>query len=120
MSRFRARFQDPDGVRHNGFPTFGWRMAPAHLATRRQLRARGLCPGGNPVVAQLLWAAGRETRVAYFYDLRTARPKRVPTRAQLAALDKAMAARRTCPKCAQVKDYCIPTSLGACVDCAEA
>jgi hypothetical protein len=72
------------------------------------------------VVAQLLWAAGRKTKVAYFYDLRTARPKRVPTAAQLAALGKAMAARRTCPDCGQVKAYCIPRSLGACVDCADA
>lgn len=116
MSRYRAKYQDPDGTRH-GIPTYSWHAAPTHLATRRQLRERGLCPGGNPVVAQLLWAAGRTTKVAYFYDLRTATPKRTPSPAQLAALDKAMAARRTCPKCGQVKDYCIPRSLGACVDC---
>jgi hypothetical protein len=119
VSRYRAKYQDPTGSRY-GIPTYGWRMAPAHLATRRQLRAQGLCPGGNPVVAQLMWAAGRKVRVAYFYDLRTARPKRVPSPSQLAALDKAMTTRRTCPKCGQVKDYCIPTSLGACPDCADA
>lgn len=118
MSRFRAKYQDPDGARY-GIPTFAWHMAPPHLATRRQLRDRGLCPGGNPVVAQLMWAAGRTTRVAYFYDLRTARPKRVPSPAQLAALDKAMTARRTCPKCGQVKPYCIPRSLGSCPECAD-
>jgi hypothetical protein len=119
VSRYRAKYQDPDGARHNGFPTYGWRAAPEHLATRRQLRERGLCPGGKPVVAQLLWAAGRRTKVAYFYDLTHAKPKRVPSPAQLAALGKAMTARRTCPKCGQVKDYCIPTSLGTCPDCAD-
>lgn len=118
MSRFRAKYQDPDGTRHNGFPTYGWRMAPAHLATRRQLRELGLCPGGSPVVAQLLWAAGRKTKVAYLYDLSTSRPKRIPSPAQLTALDKAMTARRTCPSCRQVKPYCIPVSLGTCPDCA--
>jgi hypothetical protein len=119
VSRFRAKFQDPDGTRY-GIPTYGWRMAPAHLATRRQLRARGLCPGGNPVVAQLMWAAGRATKAAYFYDLRTATPKRIPSPAQLAALQRAMTARRTCPECGQVKPYVIPRSLGTCPECADA
>jgi hypothetical protein len=72
------------------------------------------------VVAQLLWKAGRETRVAYFYDLRSAKPKRVPTPAQLEALAKAMTARRTCPTCRQDKGYVIPSSLGQCPTCADA
>ena len=117
MARYRAGFQDPEGARW-GFPTYGWRTAPDHLATRRQLRARGLCPGGAGVVAQLLWKAGRKTRVAYFYDVRLAKPKRTPTPAQLEALAKANAARRTCPTCRQDKGYVIPTSLGQCPTCA--
>jgi hypothetical protein len=117
VARYRAKFQDPDGARW-GFPTYGWRAAPTHLATRRQLRACGLCPGGKPVVAQLMWVAGRKTRVAYLYDLAHARPKRTATAAQLRALGKAMAARRTCPTCLQIKDYCIPRSLGQCPECA--
>ena len=119
MARYRAKFQDPDGARW-GFPSYAWHAAPEHLATRRQLRDRGLCPGGAGVVAQLLWKAGRETRVAYFYDLRRAKPKRVPTPAQLEALAKANAARRICPTCWQDRGYVIPTSLGQCPDCAAA
>lgn len=117
MSRYRAKFHDPDGKKF-GIPTFGWRTAPGHYATRRQLRARGLCPGGKPVVAQLMWAARHETWVAYLYDLDHAKPKRVPSPAQLEALGKAMKARRTCPDCGQDKGYTIPTSLGQCPDCA--
>lgn len=117
MSRYRAKFQDPDATRHRE-PTYGWRAAPDHLATRRQLRAEGLCPGGREPVARLMWAAGRKVRFAYLYDRSHARPKRVPSPAQLAALSKALTARRTCPECAQVQEYCIPTSLGACLDCA--
>lgn len=117
MARYRAKFQDPDGERWN-FPTYAWHAAPDHLATRAQLRARGLCPGGAGVVAQLMWKAGRRTRVAYFYDSRRAKPKRTPTPAQLEALAKANTARRTCPTCRIDKGYVIPTSLGECPDCA--
>jgi hypothetical protein len=118
VARYRAKFQDPDGARHN-FPTYAWHAAPEHLVTRRQLRDQGLCPGGAGVVAQLLWKAGRETRVAYFYDLRSAKPKRIPTAAQLEALAKANTARRTCPTCHQDKGYVIPASLGQCPACAD-
>lgn len=117
VSRYRERFQDPGAVRH-GVPTYAWRAAPDHLATRRQLRAEGLCPGGREPVARLLWAAGRKVRFAYLYDRTHARPKRVPSPAQVAALGKALAARRTCPQCRKDKGYTIPTSLGMCVDCA--
>lgn len=41
---------DPTGSVH-GIPTFPWRFAPDGYATRRQLRARGLRPGGQPVAA---------------------------------------------------------------------
>jgi hypothetical protein len=117
VSRYRAKFQDPDATRHP-VPTYGWRAAPDHLVTRRQLRAEGLCPGGREPVARLMWAAGRTTRFANLYDRTRARPKRVPSPAQLAALGKALIARQTCPECTQVREYCIPTSLGMCVDCA--
>ena len=117
MSRYRERFQDPDGAR-SGSPTYAWRAAPGHLLTRRQLRERGLCPGGRPPVARLLWSAGRTVRFAHLYDSTHARPKRVASPAQLAALGKALAARRVCPECKTERDYTIPTSLGICVDCA--
>ncbi|WP_019901596.1 RRQRL motif-containing zinc-binding protein [Salinispora arenicola] len=114
MSRIRAAFYDPEGNRY-GIPTYWWRGAPAGYATRRQLRERGLCPGGQPIAAQILW---RGVRAAYLYQLDLARPKRTASPAVLAALAKAMRARRTCPTCRTVRPYCIPLSLGECVDCA--
>ncbi|WP_131738663.1 RRQRL motif-containing zinc-binding protein [Actinomadura roseirufa] len=112
------RFMDPTGTRY-GIPTWPWRMAPAHLLTRRQLTARGLRPGGQPVCGQILWASRRRphVRAAYLYDVRFALPKRTATPRQLGALDKAMAARRTCPRCGEDAGYVLPTRYGACLDC---
>lgn len=97
------------------FPAFRYRLAPAGLATRRQLAACGLRPGGAEPVATLSW--GRDLRFAYLYDITKAKPKRPMTPKKWAALNKAMRARRTCPDCGVEGDYCIPTSLGACLDC---
>jgi len=110
-----ARFYDPTGARY-GLPTYPYRLAPPGLLTRRQLRAAGLSPGRQPIAAQILWRRGQ--RVAYLYRADLARTKRAATPAQLAALGRAVAARRTCPTCEQVKPYCIPRSLGECPDCA--
>ncbi|MGO9161858.1 MAG: RRQRL motif-containing zinc-binding protein [Streptosporangiaceae bacterium] len=105
---------DPDGTRY-GLPTYPWRWAPPGLATRRQLRAKGLRPGGQDICAQILWRRGK--RVAYLYAEQLALPKRVPTAAQLAAITKALTARRTCPACGACKPYYIPRSTGECLDC---
>ncbi|MFC4906614.1 RRQRL motif-containing zinc-binding protein [Actinomadura gamaensis] len=115
-----TRFYDPTGARY-GVPTYPWRMAPGHLLTRRQLAARGLRPGGQAVVAQVMWHSGRTrgVREAYLYDARLALPKRTASPRQRAALGKAMAARRTCPECRIDVGYVIPRSLGVCLDCAE-
>jgi len=59
----------------------------------------------------------RKDAVAYLYSIAAAKPKRVPTAAQLAAVEKALAARRICPSCGQDVGYCIPLSLGECIDC---
>ena len=114
---------DPTGERH-GLPTWSWGMAPAHLLTRTQLRNRGLRPGGQAPDGQVLWrsrkAAGNGwVRVAYLYDVRRARPKRTAAPAQLRALAKALAARRTCPRCGRDVGYVLPRRIGACLDCAE-
>jgi hypothetical protein len=109
-------FYDPDGTRY-GIPTYPWRSAPKGLLTVRQLRARGLRPGGQQPAAQILWRKGK--RVAYLYLTSLALPKRTATPAQLAALAAAMRARRTCPACGLEKPYCIPLSRGECNDCAE-
>ncbi len=115
-SRYRAKYWDPDGQVY-GIPTYWWKGAPEGLATRRQLRALGLCPGGHEPVAQVLWMRRRKDAVVYLYSIAAARPKRVPTPAQLAAVGKALAARRRCPSCGRDAGYCIPTSLGECIDC---
>lgn len=100
------------------FPTYRYRLAPDGLFTRRQLRARGLRPGGQPVAGQILWRRGQ--RIAYLYRIELARPVRPMTAARARALDAAMRARRTCPTCRTDRGYVIPTSLGACVPCADA
>jgi hypothetical protein len=110
-------FYDPTGARY-GRPTYPYRMAPTDLATTRQLKARGLRPGRQPIAAQIMWRKGK--RVAFLYRIDAAQPKLTPTPAQLAALDKAMTKRRTCPTCEQVKPYCIPGRFGECLDCAPA
>ncbi len=118
MARIRAAFHDPDGTRY-GIPTYWWQGAPPGYATRRQLRERGLCPGRQPIAAQVLWRGVGGSRAAYLYRLDLARPKRTATPAVRAALGKANRARRTCPTCRRVRPYVIPRSLGECLDCAS-
>ncbi|MFC0533138.1 RRQRL motif-containing zinc-binding protein [Phytohabitans kaempferiae] len=113
---FFLEFYDPDGQRF-GFPTFPYHCAPDGLVTRRQLRAAGLRPAGQPVIAQILWRHRKHTRTAYLYRRDLAKPKRQATDAQLIAVSKALLARRTCPTCGQVKDYYIPRRSGECLDC---
>jgi hypothetical protein len=107
-------FYDPTGAKY-GLPTYPYKMAPQGLATVRQLRKKGLRPGGQDIAAQILWRKGK--RCAYLYRVDLALPKRQATPAQLAALDRALTARRTCPACEQVKNYYIPRRTGACLDC---
>jgi hypothetical protein len=112
-------FYDPDGQRH-GLPTFPYRYAPDGYATRRQLRAQGLRPAGQPIAAQILWRHRNQRRVAYLYPIAGAKARRTATPAQQAAIAKALRARRTCPTCQQVKDYYIPRRHGECLDCIPA
>ena len=111
-----VQFYDPDGRRY-GIPTYPYHWAPKNLYTARQLRAKGLRPGGQSPIAQILWRRG--LRVAYLHRADLALPKRTATPAQLAALGKAMTARRTCPVCRAEKPYCIPRSAGLCNDCID-
>jgi hypothetical protein len=103
------------GWDHFGTPVFKFKWAPGGLATRRQLRAMRMCPGGQEPYALLVWRNGQ--RWAWLYRLDLARPSRVASPAQLNALDKAMEARRRCKLCGRVATYCIPTSDGRCVEC---
>jgi hypothetical protein len=100
-------------------PVFRWRLAPDGYATRRQLRARGLRPGGQDVAAELQRPRRRRgPLVAYLYRIDLAKPVRPMTDAKWAALAKANAARRTCHACRRDAGYVIPPSLGTCVPCA--
>ncbi|KOX44548.1 MULTISPECIES: RRQRL motif-containing zinc-binding protein [unclassified Streptomyces] len=100
-------------------PVYRWRLAPDGLATRRQLRARGLRPGGQDVAAQVERPRRRRgPLVAYLYSIEQAKPVRPMTPAKWAALAKANAARRICPACRRDAGYVVPPSLGMCVTCA--
>ncbi|GAA4105430.1 RRQRL motif-containing zinc-binding protein [Streptomyces hundungensis] len=99
-------------------PVYQWRLAPDGYATRRQLRARGLRPGGQDVAAQLERPRRRRgPLVAFLYRVDLAKPVRPMTPARRAALAKANAARRWCPTCRRDAGYVIPLSLGTCVPC---
>ncbi|MGW1138582.1 RRQRL motif-containing zinc-binding protein [Streptomyces zhihengii] len=114
----RADCFDPKGERF-GIPTFPWRCAPDGYATRRQLRAAGLRPGGQQVAAQCLRPRRRrDPLTAYLYRIDRAKPVRPMTPARRAALERANAARRQCPGCGRDAGYVIPASLGTCVPCA--
>ncbi|MFD8392695.1 RRQRL motif-containing zinc-binding protein [Streptomyces sp. NPDC059680] len=100
-------------------PVFRWRLAPDGYATYRQLRARGLRPGGQPVAAQLERPRRRRgPLIAYLYRVDLAKPVRPMTPARWAALAKANRVRRTCPACRRDAGYVIPASLGMCTPCA--
>ncbi|MFJ8048988.1 RRQRL motif-containing zinc-binding protein [Streptomyces luteogriseus] len=100
-------------------PVYPWRLAPDGLATRRQLRARGLRPGGQDVAAQLERPRRRRgPLVAYLYRVDQAKPVQPMTPAKWAALDRANTARRICPQCRTDAGYVISVELGVCVPCA--
>ncbi|QKV93316.1 hypothetical protein HUT19_22540 [Streptomyces sp. NA02950] len=100
-------------------PVYRWRLAPDGLATRRQLRALGLRPGGQDVAAELQRPRrARGPLVAYLYRIDGAKAVRPMTPARRAALARANRARRTCPLCRRDAGYVIPAALGACVPCA--
>ncbi|MGH3737126.1 MAG: RRQRL motif-containing zinc-binding protein [Micromonosporaceae bacterium] len=114
---------DPDG-RHYGVPVYLWRGAPDGVATRRQLAAMQLRPGGQDPVAMVLRPRRRrpaEPLVAYLYRVDLARPKRQVTAAMRAAVQTAVAARRVCGTCERRLTYIPPKSTGyRCWDCHEA
>ncbi|MFE5095976.1 RRQRL motif-containing zinc-binding protein [Streptomyces sp. NPDC056638] len=75
-----------------------------------------LSPGGHEPVAQLTWRGGK--RKAWLYRIDLAKPKRTPTLAQERALDRAMAARQTCPECGRRYFHCLRLrSVGSCEEC---
>ncbi|MFB7619283.1 RRQRL motif-containing zinc-binding protein [Kitasatospora sp. NPDC056181] len=119
------RHLDPTGERHGGMPTWAWGTAPDHLATRDQLRAKGLRPARRQQVAgQLEWGSSKARhcggiRVAYLYRIDEAVPIGPLTPARACGLAAAMRARRTCPTCRTERPYVISTRLGECAPCAD-
>ncbi|GAA3144710.1 hypothetical protein JOF29_005699 [Kribbella aluminosa] len=103
----------PGRVR-NGLPEFRFGQAPAGLSTRRQLRERGLSRGGQEPFARLTWK--REQRFAWLYVDDKAKTKRTPTNKQLAAVNKALAARKVCAECGPVEHF-VRTTDQLCGDC---
>lgn len=110
-----AVIHDPIGELH-GLPTYNWTTAPAHLATRRQLTAMGLRPGGQRPVGQIR----RRGLIGYLYQVDKAKPKFTLTPAKLRAVWLAAQSRRRCGDCAAQLDY-IPQqgapTYGRCWDC---
>jgi hypothetical protein len=107
---------DVDLYDDGSFPEYSFKQAPKGLATRRQLREMGLRPGGQEPVAQLTWRGGK--RFAWLYRIDLAKPVRPMTLAQEWALDRAMAARQTCPECGRRYFHCLRLrTVGSCEEC---
>ncbi|MFC7331390.1 RRQRL motif-containing zinc-binding protein [Marinactinospora rubrisoli] len=108
----------PDLNGSGTIPTYRYGWAPPTLATRRQLRALGLRPGGQDPVAQLLWRRGR--RRADLYEIAKAAKVRPMTPRRWRAVARALLARHTCRTCGEVFEHCLPRSTGwTCPPCAE-
>lgn len=87
---------DPNNPGDGSLPVFPRKQAGReNLATRRQLREMGLRPGGQEPAARIECRSGK--RFAWLFRIDLAKPKFQMTLAKEAALDKAMAARQTCP-----------------------
>lgn len=119
MARRIVRYWDPKGLRY-GIPTWPWGLAPEHLKTRDQIVALGLRTRG-PHVAQVMWDSRRSSdpRFARLWPVDSAGPPAPRSPAQLDSLAAANLARRTCPQCGLVRDYCLSTRLGICTTCAD-
>jgi hypothetical protein len=103
------------GYRRGDLIVFGFRRAPAGLATRRQLRAMGKRPAGQDITALVEWRCGRRWAGLYRIDL--AAPVRPMTPARRAAIDRALTARRTCRSCGLDAGYYLPTAIRQCWPC---
>jgi hypothetical protein len=99
------------------FPVFRWSLAPAGLATRRQLRACGLRPGGVEPVARIEWSRYGQLRFADLYRVDAAKPVRPMSPAKWAAVAAAVRARRICHGCGHDVGYVLPRTWPSCWDC---
>ncbi|MFD3779761.1 RRQRL motif-containing zinc-binding protein [Streptomyces sp. NPDC058612] len=110
-------------------PEFDRNTVPEGLVTRRQLREMQLSPGSNEGPVAILrcklcatrpqWACRHPNR-GFLLRVDLAKPKRTPSLAQEWALDRAMAARSTCPVCERRYWFCLPLrTQGRCDPCAR-
>jgi hypothetical protein len=109
----------------DGLPALTWgRADQAQLATARQLRELGLRPAGQQPVAVLVFGhrqpGRRPVEYTSLYRIADAEPKRVASPAQRDAIEKALAARRTCQRCGQEQDYYLSTVSRMCGPCSDA
>ncbi|MCY0923564.1 MULTISPECIES: RRQRL motif-containing zinc-binding protein [unclassified Streptomyces] len=95
-------------------PVFKRLCAPSGYATKRQLRAMELRPGGQAPIAEV---ETRGPKNGLLYEIAKAKPVRPMTLAKEYALDKAMAARQTCSTCGRRYFFVLPTSLNSCLEC---
>lgn len=123
--RWPTQWQHVDGLgevrtrgTYRGLPALDWGSAPRDLlATRRQLRADRLCPGGHEPVAVLVFQhrkPARSTDFAYLYLRAHATPTRPGTPGQT---DAALRARRTCRHCRREQPYYVSTLSRMCDSC---
>jgi hypothetical protein len=105
---------------HEGLHLLRWGWGPrSKLATYRQLRAMGLRPGGQDPVAVVHFRCRHALKktYAYLYLISDAKPVRPMTPAKRAAIDKALAARRTCRQCGIEAEAELPRAHRTCEPC---
>lgn len=103
-----------------GLPLLSWNTAPREkLATKRQLRAQGLRPGGQSPVALLYFRHRTACTwvLANLYLIERAKPVRPMTPARWRAQAKATAARRTCRECGTDAGVELPKTHRLCEPC---
>ncbi|MFE4258229.1 RRQRL motif-containing zinc-binding protein [Streptomyces sp. NPDC056883] len=133
MPRRRIRRRREVAVRvprsEAALPEFDRNTVPEGLVTRRQLREMQLSPGANAGPVAILrcklcatrpqWSCRHPNR-GFLLRVDLAAPKRAPSLAQEWALDRAMAARSTCPECGRRYWFCLPLrTQGRCDPCAQ-
>lgn len=110
------------GHRCRGYPIYTWwDQVPDTLKTKTQLEQAGL-KAGPQWRARIQYGRGRRERDYALYAVAEARPKKAPTAAQLAALEAAQRALRTCKECGRIverRDALLHGRCELCV-CAEA
>jgi hypothetical protein len=106
----------------NGMPLLRRGCAPRDvLATFRQLRARGLRPGGRDHIAELVTKHRKSSKTNFsrLWLISDAVPVRPMTPAKYAALERAMTVRKTCRDCGDVYGRELPKDCRLCPPCRE-